>query len=160
LKQEAFLDSSTKKMNFGKMITFSIGGSTKRNDPDNRQSDKAIQENLARYNNDTKQVFGINQPLNNPVLRNANALIQDPTHLAAVRTYSAAQDMQGELDKQNSLRQAERFLWDAVVTARQAQYIRLGREMDDFLTQHILFWINATNIFKEMEATTAELAAK
>ena len=132
----------------------------KRKAPDNKKSEKFTENNLKEVSNQTKQTFGIVQDLKNPVSRNAYSLVHNGAQISTASSYSAQVDRQTEVDKQNSLQQTQSFLSDITDTSRQEQYIRLSNEMDDFLTQHILFWIEVTNLLKEMEATTAQLAAK
>ena len=147
-------------MNFGKMITFSISGTTKRKTPDNKESEKFGEDDRKKNNTIAKESFGTAQDINDRATSSQNALIQDSTQTAIANNYAASVDRQAEIEKQKSLQKPPRPLSDIQTTARQEQYIQLSNEVEDFVTQHILFWQSTTNILKDIELTTSTLAGK
>lgn len=147
-------------MKFGKMVTFSIAGMVKKKAPDNGETEKYVLDALKTWNEAAKGHFEIVSRLDDPLRRNANALVQTPGQMNLTNTFAADVDRQVEVSKYESLGEPQDFFSNIDNTTRQEQYVALENQVADFVRQHSAFWQNATSILKEMEITTARLAAK
>ncbi|MDR2191124.1 MAG: hypothetical protein LBP53_08425 [Candidatus Peribacteria bacterium] len=86
-KQKEFMDSSTKGMDFGKMIAFTFSQSTKTHVS---KSSAYFRKQVAEeYNTKLKETLGVAAPLNNPVSRNRYTVAVDRQAEALKRNVAA-----------------------------------------------------------------------
>ena len=124
-KQEGFLDSSTKKMKFSEMITFTFGQSVKRNPELAKQSVHFREAVLKNDNASLKQELGVSHPLENPMTVNSYVLIQNRNDITLANTFSAQVRFDDELKKVRELQQMPSRLADMELIARTNRYIDL-----------------------------------
>lgn len=154
-----FLDSSTKQMNVADTLAFTIDIEfVDLADKMPQRSEQFNKKEMEKFNNQATEVYGIANPLNNPVTKNSYMVVSYPWEIVSDYMYTANADANrriiSELDKK-----PEPFVnWIADSDAQRYNMFaqHLGRWMD----QQGTLWEETLRYVKDFTAYSEELYAK
>lgn len=141
-EQHNFLDSSTKKMNFGKMITFTLNvdfvdlGSKLF-----KSSVQFLKRKIQEKNENKKQIYWISNPLNNPVSKNKFRIVWEEWENTS--DYSASVDYEWLVDKKEDMNTTIQPMVNRD-TSYAERYVMISEMVDKWAKQQQQFWEQAT----------------
>ena len=162
MKQEEFLDSSTKKTSFSKSISFTISQmQAKPQSVSQKGSSEYIDiEQLKKDNVTLMQTYGVFHPLDNPLSANSYLVIQDVVSKRVGDSFVTVQHIDAERSSQQELQQETVALQDHMKHYANERYVQLSVEMYSFLTYHLDAWLHIADVVNSLTATFKALAAK
>lgn len=156
--QHNFLDSSTKKMNFGKAISFTLSVDFAQLGNKMTQPSKQYQQKQKSAKNEQlSQTFNISNPLDNPVSKNAYRIIGYDGEI--VNDYSAASNPEVNRETLKEVNQEPQPIQSEDISNAQRR-VEITRLVDTWASQQGTFWIQATNYANQWKELSELLYSK
>lgn len=149
VKEHNFLDSSTKNMKFGDMISFSFSIEQKNLSSQKSEKSEQFQDmELKRTDKNLQETYNISNPLNDPVARNNFRIIGGGWD--TVWDYSASSNSDKNRDDLDLLDTRMQMAEDPQKTSDALRYISLETSITSWLDQQAAAWDEITNVLWDM----------
>lgn len=156
--QHNFLDSTTKKMNFWKTISFTLSVDfVELFDKINLPSKQYQKREISKKNEWDMQIYNISNPLNNPVSKNAYRLIGDDWEV--VNDYSAASNPDVNRDVLKEVNQEPQSVQTEDISNTQRR-VEITKLVDMWASQQWSFWVQATDYANQWKDLSELLYSK
>ena len=154
-----FLDSSTKQMNVADTFAFTIDIEfVDLADKMPQRSEQFKKQEMEKFNNQETEIYGIANPLNNPVTKNSYLVVSYPWEIVSDYMYTANADANRRIISELDQKPEQFVNWIADSDAQRYNMFasHLGRWMD----QQGTLWKETLRYVKDFTAYSEELYAK